>query len=117
MKTSKKSKQEKINKTTIEKTDTRMWLGKNSIQVSYEGSLYLTNIAFVEEKIKSLPAHIRLGVMTEDGINNDVDAWITVKGKAVYFTPKKDVVLISSLSGLKELLSGERDNLDFGIFK
>lgn len=112
-----KDKNQKIVKGTIEKTDCKAWLGKKSLQIQYEDKLYIANIEFVTEKMNSLPAHIHLGVMTDDGIENETNAWLTIKDKAVYFTPSKDVLLVTSKTGLIELLNTERDELDFGIFK
>jgi len=60
---------------------------------------------------------IRLGIISEDGINNDVSIWITMKNKSLYFVPEENVVLITPVSNLKKLLSGEYQYTKFGRFK
>ncbi|MCJ7572331.1 MAG: hypothetical protein MUO82_10745 [Candidatus Thermoplasmatota archaeon] len=93
-----------------------MLLGTKSLQIIYKDRLYLTNLQFVVTKIKDDVAHISLGLMTKDGIDNDVNAWLTKKGKALYFSPEKDVLLVSSVSSLEKILAGELDKSNFGVF-
>lgn len=113
----KKTKQKEIKEKKIVNTETKLYISGKSVRIVHEGTLYLTNIEFLESKIKDDVFHLPLGKMEKDGINNEVQVWLTKKGKGLYFSPKKGVVLISSISGLEKVLSGELDNINFGVFE
>lgn len=119
---SKGTKQKRIGTPKIEDTEYNIALGEKALFVNYGEKTFVTskNIAEMllngklKTKDKKIAKAVQLGVFGVNGIENDTGVFLTVKGKAVYFSPKKDLLLVSSVSSLKKLYTGEEQRIKLG---
>lgn len=60
---------------------------------------------------------IRLGLITDDGIDNDIQVFLTKKDKSMYFVPEENEVYIAPLSDFEKLISREYRFVQMGKFE
>lgn len=122
-----KPKSKPKNKSTSKIVDARckITVSGDALLIKYKNDIYVTNLNWVEKlldgtlktKENKKQKSVSLGVFTDQGIDNDIDVWLTLKGKSVYFVPTNDEVLIAPVSNLQKLISGEIDKTRMGKFK
>lgn len=109
----------------IKTVDCNVRLGEKSVLIDYQGITYITSKQLLTKlvydelltKEGKTSKSINMGIINDGEISNENESWLTKKGKAMYFAPRKDQVLIGSVDGFKELLSGAKDWLKLGIFQ
>jgi len=121
MATKKQQKQE----TTIKDVECYIRTGGKGVFINWNDETYITNSEtlgkLVDGTLKTQKGKkaksVRLGLKTDEGINNDVEVFLTKKGKAMYFVPNEGEVLITSVEDMKKLLDGKWEFVKMGMFQ
>jgi len=100
------------------------FIGNNGAIVEYNDDTFITSKTLLTQLIEgdlktkegNPSTHLKLGKKDGAEIVN-VDVYLTLKGKSIYFVPDGQTVLIASLTSFEKLISGEWDHVRMGQFQ